>query len=97
MRAPFPELDAAELRELATSAGFRRVRVQIVVADAHYPSPEHVIRWEAALAPPGGPQLDLASEQGAALVRDYARAIHAYVDDDGVCFPQETWVVTGRR
>ena len=97
MRAPFPDLDAAELRELATSAGFRRVRVQIVVADARYPSPEHVIRWEAALAPPGGPQLDLGSERGAALVRDYARAIHAYVDDHGVCFPQETWVVTGRR
>jgi SAM-dependent methyltransferase len=97
LRAPFPELDAAELRELATSAGFRRVRVQIVVATAHYPSPEHVIRWEAALAPPGGPQLDLAGETGTALVRDYARAIGAYVDDDGVRFPQETWVVTGRR
>ena len=54
MRAPFPDLDAAELRELATSAGFRRVRVQILVAGAHYPLPEHVIRWEAALAPPGG-------------------------------------------
>jgi ubiquinone/menaquinone biosynthesis C-methylase UbiE len=97
MRAPFPELDAAELRELATSAGFRRVQVHIVVAGAHYPSPEHVIRWEAALAPPGGPQLDLGSEAGAAFVRDYARAIHAYVDDHGVRFPQETWVVTARR
>ena len=97
MRAPFPDLDAAELRELATSAGFRRVQVQILVAAAHYPSPEHVIRWEAALAPPGGPQLDLGSETGVALVRDYARAIDAYVDDAGVRFPQETWVVTGRR
>ena len=96
MRAPFPDLDAAELRELATSAGFRRVRVQILVAGAHYPSPEHVIRWEAALAPPGDRSSTSGARRGPPCAR-LAQAIDAYVDDDGVRFPQETWVVTGRR
>jgi hypothetical protein len=32
-----------------------------------------------------------------ALARDLDWALHAYVDDEGVVFPMQTWLVTGRR
>ena len=58
MRAPFPDWDAAELRELVTSAGFHDVRLRIVVASARYPSPAELVagrprrrRWPDRWAP----------------------------------------------
>ena len=97
MRAPFPDWDAAELRELVTSAGFHDVRLRIVVASARYPSPEQLVRWEAASSPLAGPLAALSAETRGALVDDVAAAIADRVDDDGVVFAQETHVVLGRR
>jgi hypothetical protein len=97
MRAPFPDWDSAELRELVTSAGFEDVRVRIVVAGARYPSPEELVRWEAAASPLAGPLSALSPETHAALVADVAAAIADRVDDDGVLFAQETHVVLARR
>jgi ubiquinone/menaquinone biosynthesis C-methylase UbiE len=97
MRAPFPDWDAAELRELVTSAGFRDVRLRIVVASARYPSPEELVRWEAAASPLAGPLSALSTETRDALIDDVAAAIADRVDDDGVVFPQETHVVLARR
>jgi ubiquinone/menaquinone biosynthesis C-methylase UbiE len=96
MRAPFPDWDAAELRELVTSAGFHDVRLLIVVASARYPSPEELVRWEAAASPLAGPLSALSPETRAALIDDVAAAIANRVDDDGVVFPQETHVVLAR-
>ena len=97
MRAPFPDWDAAELRELVTSAGFHDVRVRIVVASARYPSPEELVRWEAASSPLAGPLSALSAETRDALVADVADAIADRVDDEGILFPQETYVVLARR
>jgi SAM-dependent methyltransferase len=97
MRAPFPEWDAAELRELVTSAGFDDVRVLIVVASARYPSPGELVRWEAAASPLAGPLSALSRETHAALVDDVAAALADRLDDDGVVFAQETHVVLARR
>jgi ubiquinone/menaquinone biosynthesis C-methylase UbiE len=97
MRAPFPDWDAAELRELVTSAGFHDVRVRIVVASARYPSPEELVRWEAAASPLAGPLGALSAKTLDALVGDVAAAIADRVDDEGVVFAQETHVVLARR
>ena len=97
MRAPFPDWDAAELRELVTSAGFHDVRLLIVVASARYPSPEELVRWEAAASPLAGPLSALSPETRAALIDDVAAAIADRVDDGGVVFAQETHVVLARR
>jgi ubiquinone/menaquinone biosynthesis C-methylase UbiE len=97
MRAPFPDWDAAELRELVISAGLHDVRVRIVVASARYPSPEELVRWEAAASPLAEPLSALSPETRAALIDDVAAAIADRVDDDGVVFPQETHVVLARR
>lgn len=97
MRAPFPDWDAAELRELVTSAGFHDVRVRIVVASARYPSAQELVRWEAASSPLAGPLSALSPGTREALVVDVSAAIADRVDDDGVLFPQETHVVLARR
>jgi ubiquinone/menaquinone biosynthesis C-methylase UbiE len=97
MRAPFPEWDAAELRELVTSAGFHDVRVLIVVASARYPSPSELVRWEAASSPLAGPLSALSAETRDALVADVAAAIADRLDDDGILFAQEIHVVLARR
>lgn len=97
MRAPFPDWDAAELRELVTSAGFDDVRVLIAVASARYPSPAELVAWEAAASPLAGPLGALSDATRIALVDDVAGAIADRVDDEGVLFAQETHVVLARR
>jgi ubiquinone/menaquinone biosynthesis C-methylase UbiE len=96
MRAPFPDWDGAELRELVTSAGFEDVRVLIVVEGARYPSPAELVRWEAEASPLAGPLSALSAETRAALVADVEAAIADRVDDDGVLLAQETYVVLAR-
>jgi len=96
MRAPFPDWDATELRELVTSAGFDDVRVLIVVDGARYPSPAELVRWEAESSPLAGPLSALSPETREALVADVAAAIADRVDDDGVLLAQETYVVLAR-
>jgi hypothetical protein len=39
----------------------------------------------------------LDSEEREALAHDLDWALHAHVDDNGVVFPIQTWLVTGRR
>jgi SAM-dependent methyltransferase len=97
MRAPFPDWDAAELRELVTGAGFHDVGLRIVVASARYPSPAELVRWEAASSPLAGPLSALSAAAREALVADVAAAIADRQDDEGVLFAQETHVVLARR
>jgi ubiquinone/menaquinone biosynthesis C-methylase UbiE len=96
MRAPFPDWDGAELRELVTSAGFEDVRVLIVVEGARYPSPAELVRWEGEASPLAGPLSAMSAETRAALVADLEAAIADRVDDDGVLLAQETYVVLAR-
>ena len=91
------ELQVSELRKLVTSAGFRDVRVLIVVASARYPSPAELVRWEAAASPLAGPLGALSTPTRDALVADVAAAIADRLDDDGVLLAQETHVVLARR
>lgn len=99
MRSPFPESDAAELRELVSSAGLTDVRIRLVVAVAGYPSPEELVIWEAAASPLAGPIGALGDDARDALLRDFmaSPALRAYTDDAGVTFPQETYVALARR
>lgn len=97
MRSPFPEGDAADLRELVSGAGFDDVRVRIVVTTARYPSPAELVRREAASSPLAGLIGALDEDAREALIGDFAGAIRPYTDDEGVTFPGETYVALGRR
>ncbi len=93
MRAPFA-LGADELRELVRGAGFRDVAVRIRIEPVRFPSARELLLRQQVASPLAGPLSGLAKEEHEALVRDIAAALRPYTDDDGVCFPMETHVVT---
>lgn len=97
VRSLFPDGDAAELRELLINAGYSDVRVRVVVTTARYPSPEDVLLWDLAPTPLAGPLADLDDDTRAALLRSLAAELRYLVDDDGVVFPQLTYVALARR
>jgi ubiquinone/menaquinone biosynthesis C-methylase UbiE len=97
MRAPFDGPDAATLRRLVLDAGFGEVRLRIGFGAVRFPSAEAFLGQQAASSPLAGPVGALGREVHEALARDLDWGLHAYVDDDGVVFPMQTWLVTGRR
>jgi ubiquinone/menaquinone biosynthesis C-methylase UbiE len=97
MRSPFLSWNREELRAALREAGFQDVRIRIAVAEVRYPSPEELVRQEAASSPLAGPLSALSSDVRAALIRDVNAALSERVDDDGVVSPLETFVVAARR
>jgi SAM-dependent methyltransferase len=97
MRSPFLPWGREPLRTALREAGFQDPRVRIAVAEVRYPSPEELVRQEAASSPLAGPLSASSPDVRAALVRDVSAALRDRVDDDGVVSPLETFVVTARR
>lgn len=96
MRSPFPSLEADELRELLTSAGFDELRVVIDVRGIRYPSAEEFVRQEAASSPLAGPIAELSADVREAMVEDVTDELRGFTDDDGIVFPMETFMAVGR-
>ena len=94
MRAPFA-LGSQELRALF--GDFRDVAVRIRVVAVRFPSARDLLLRQEAASPLAGPLAALTDETRDALVRDFADAMQPHTDDDGVCFPMETHVVTASR
>lgn len=96
MGSPFALGDAGELRDLLSAAGFRDIRIRIDVKMERFPSPEEMIRREAASSPLAGPlgQLDDAARAG--LVAEVSELLREHTDDESVAFPLEAYIVTAR-
>ena len=94
MRAPFA-LGAHDLRDLF--GDFRDVAVRIRITAVRFPSARDLLLRQEVASPLAGPLSALADETREALVRDLADALRPHTDDDGVCFPMETHVVTAIR
>jgi ubiquinone/menaquinone biosynthesis C-methylase UbiE len=90
IRRVFSLSEPAVLRALMESAGFHRVDVRTDVGSAHFRSVEDFPRTYAALweATPASTE---------ALVRDVARDLKDYCDVNGLTFPIETLIATGRK
>ncbi len=97
MRSPFPPWDAEHLRTLAREAGLGDVAITIEVDAGRYPSVEAFVRREAASSPLAGPIAAVAPEVRDALVREVADGLEAYLDDEGVVLPMESYVLVARR
>ena len=93
MRAPF-SLGADELRDLIVAAGFEDVAVRIRIVPVRFPSATTLLLWQQAASPLAAPLSALADETHEALVREFEAAMRPHADDDGVCFPMETQIVT---
>ena len=94
MRAPFA-LGAEELRDLV--ADFRDVAVRIRIGAVRFPSARDLLFRQEVSSPLAGPLSALTDETREALCRDVADALRPHTDDEGVCFPMETHVVTATR
>lgn len=101
MGSPFPAMSIEALREMTTSAGFQDVRVLIGIGPVRYPSAKEFARQEiaatSAVLPPEHqlriPEIDVYE----AMVHDLEQMLREYTDDEGIVFPTETYLVTGRR
>jgi SAM-dependent methyltransferase len=94
MRSPFV-LDGAELRALL--ADFSDVALRIEILPVRFPSARDMLLQEEASSPMEDAIAALPDAQHQALVRDFADAMIAYTDDDGVAFPMEAHLVTAVR
>ena len=93
---PFPEWDGKYLRELTQDAGFGDITVTIEIGTVRFPSVKEFLRRQAVTSP-------LAEPIGAApeavrndLLEELREDLHDYVDDDGVVFPFESFVVDAK-
>ena len=62
-----------------------------------FPSARDLLLRQEVASPLAGPLAALTDETREALIRDFADALRPHTDDDGVCFPMETHVVTASR
>lgn len=62
-----------------------------------YPSAEEFVRREAASSPLSEPIGNVKQGVREALVQDVRDALREYIDDDGVVFPMEPYVLTAHR
>lgn len=97
MRSPFPAWDGDDLRALARDAGFSAPSITIEIGSMRYRSAEEFVRREAASSPLSGTLTGVTREIRAALVDDVADSLAAYIDDEGLVFPLESYVLTTHR
>lgn len=97
MRSPFSTWGTTDVHDLAEDAGFDAGTVTIEVGSMRYPSIEEFLRREAASSPLSEPLGELDPAVRAEIVRDVDDALAGYVDDEGVVFPMETYVLLASR
>ncbi len=97
MRSPFPPWNDDDLRSFASTANFSEVSIAIEIGSVRYPSVSAFVRQEAASSPLADSLSDLAQEDQEAIVQDVREALEAYVDDEGIVFPMESYVLTAVR
>jgi ubiquinone/menaquinone biosynthesis C-methylase UbiE len=94
MRAPFVMESVAQMRSLFEQAGFIDIEVVIRVDTLRYPSVEHLVRYETLNMPQ--PEVHTPQTQDA-LKREMETLAEANIDDHGVVFPVQQFVVVARR
>lgn len=97
MRAPFAGPGREDLRRLLTEAGFGGIVARIGVIAVRFPSPLELLRQEVESTPLAGPIGELDARRLGALVDQVNQTLASYMDDDGVTFPMQTWLVTASR
>jgi SAM-dependent methyltransferase len=94
MRSPFVMKSVSEMRSIFEQAGFADVRVLIRVDTLRYPSVAHLVRFETLNIPDPQIQTDAVQED---LTREMNQLVSEYIDDEGVVFPLQDYVVFARR
>ncbi len=95
-RSPFITKSVDEARSLTTQAGWKNVKVEIVVEQIRYPSFAEFVRQETESMPVPTLQKGMA-EAREAITADVQKAFGHYADDFGMSFPAEIYLVTARK
>ena len=93
MRSPFPDWEEGHLRTLASDAGFDNASVTIEIGSVRYPSVAEYVRREAASSPLAEPIAAVEQEVRDELIQEVEDALRAYVDDEGIVSPMESYVI----
>ena len=83
-----------QMRALFDQAGFLDIEVVIRIDALRYPSVAHLVRYETLNIPDDGIRTPQMQE---ALTSEMEGLVEAHVDDQGVVFPVQQFVVTARR
>jgi len=97
MQVPFTGPDPAEWRRLLAGSGVGAVTIHIGILTVRFPSTEEFLRRQVAGSPLAGPIGTLEPSRRDALAADLDQRLAPYVDDAGLIFPMQTWLVTGRK
>lgn len=94
MRSPFVMKSVTEMRSLFEQAGFTHIRVIIRVDTLRYPSVAHLVQFETLNIPDPKIQTEAVQKD---LTREMSTLVEPYIDDEGVVFPVQDYVVVARR
>lgn len=94
MRAPFVMESVGQMRALFEQAGFTNIEVVIRIDTLRYPSVAHLVRYETLNIPDDMIRTEKVQE---ALTREMTGLVEANIDDQGVVFPVQQFVVTAER
>lgn len=94
MRSPFVMESVAQMRGLFEQAGFEEICVLNRIETLRYPSIAHMVRYETLNIPDPALQSDAVQ---ALLKATISELVGASVDDQGIAFPSQDFVVTARR
>ncbi len=94
MRVPFVMESFAQMRLLFEQAGFTDIEVVIRIDTLRYPSVKHLVRYETLNI--SEPEIHTPKVQDA-LTNEMEALAEANIDDHGVVFPVQQFVVVARR
>ena len=97
LRSPFAALGAGDLRALLTDAGFQNVTIIIGIGPARYAAVEEFVTQEMGSSPLARAFAALPDHTRTALLQDAHEGLRAHLDDQGIVFPTEVYLVSGRR
>jgi ubiquinone/menaquinone biosynthesis C-methylase UbiE len=96
MRAPFGLSDQGALRGLVEGAGFRDVRLDRQAGVVRFGSARELVAAQGAGSPLAGPLGSAAPAARARLLAEVEAALEAWQGPDGLAFPIEALLVSGR-
>jgi len=94
MQSPFVIESTQELRTLFEQAGFKNIEVSNRIDTLRYPSVAHLVRYETLNIP--DPSVHTPQCQQA-LIQEMTSLVSDSVDDQGVAFPSQIFVLVATR
>lgn len=97
MRSPFPAWTGDDLGTPAQDAGFSDRSLTIQIGSMRYPSVAEFVRREAASSPLAELLGNIEPEVRETLVEEARSRLEGYIDDTGVVFPMESYLLTAEQ